>query len=374
MTGIYIHIPFCTKKCNYCDFNSYSGLSDMSFSYGKSVISEMENSPFRGRQIDTVYIGGGTPTSVDDGIITDILNAVGKNFTVSENAEITSECNPGTADEKKLKNLRLGGVNRLSIGCQSADDNMLKTLGRIHTFRDFEICMRDARRAGFENISADLMFGLPEMSLDSWKDTMKKVTDFGPEHISAYCLKVEPGTPFFELQKAGKLRLPDDEESREMYDAAVDFLRERGYERYEISNFAKPGFESKHNLIYWTMGEYLGFGAGASSFAEGKRFSNPPNISDYMSYAASGGNLFADTEAESEADLESEFMFLGLRLDRGVSPKEFEQRFGKDMFEVFSEPLRKHLKDTKALIPQGGRIKISPEYTYVSNAIMSDFV
>ncbi len=374
MTGIYIHIPFCIKKCAYCDFNSYSGIRDMSYSYGKAVRAEIKNSPYKNKKIDTVYFGGGTPTCIDEKILIDILAAVREHFDLAEGAEITVECNPGTADFEKLLALRRAGFNRLSIGCQSADDKLLKKIGRIHTFKDFENCFFGARRAGFENISVDLMFGLPEHTAEIWRGTLRKVTELGPEHISAYSLKIEEGTPFFEMKSRGELSVPDDDANREMYDAAVEFLKDRGYFRYEISNFSKAGFESRHNLIYWTLGEYIGFGAGAHSFAGGRRFSNPLGVSDYIDFVSSGGRAEDSAETEPDIDMMCEFMFLGLRLDNGVSEREFKKRFGKNMREVFKIPLEKHLNVTRALASGGGNIKIRPEYTYVSNLIMSDFI
>ncbi len=374
MTGIYTHIPFCIKKCAYCDFNSYSGIRDMSYSYGKAVISEIKNSPYKNKKIDTVYIGGGTPTCIDEKILIDILASVRESFDVAEGAEITVECNPGTADFKKLHALCRAGFNRLSIGCQSADDKLLEKIGRIHNFDDFTNCFQEARRAGFENISVDLMFGLPGQTAEIWRDTLRKITELGPEHISAYSLKIEGGTPFFEMKSRGELSVPDDDANREMYDTVVEFLKDRGYCRYEISNFSKAGFESRHNLIYWTLGEYIGFGAGAHSFVCGRRFSDPLGVSDYIDFIDSGGRAEDGAETESEIDMMCEFMFLGLRLDRGVSESEFKKRFGKDMREVFKIPLEKHLNITRVLERSGGNIKIRPEYTYVSNLIMSDFI
>ncbi len=373
-TGIYIHIPFCIKKCAYCDFNSYSDIRDMSYSYGKAVRAEIKNSPYKNKKIDTVYIGGGTPTCIDEKILIDLLATVRESFDFAEDVEITVECNPGTADLEKLSALRSAGFNRLSIGCQSTDDKLLKKIGRIHTFEDFTNCFFDARRTGFENISVDLMFGLPGQTNEIWIDTLRKVTELGPEHISAYSLKIEEGTPFFDMKSRSELSVPDDDANREMYDTAVEFLKEQGYCRYEISNFSKAGFESCHNLIYWTLGEYIGFGAGAHSFVCGRRFSNPLGISDYIDFVSSGGCAEDGAECESDIDMMCEFMFLGLRLDRGVSESEFKNRFGKDMRDVFKMPLEKHLNVTRALEKDGDNIKIRPEYTYVSNLIMSDFI
>ncbi len=376
MLGIYIHIPFCKQKCKYCDFNSYSGIRSMSSSYANALIDEINKSELRGKAADTVYIGGGTPTFIAAEYTEQVMRAINEDFAINPDAEITIECNPGTADFEKLSRLRDCGINRISIGCQSADDGILKTLGRIHTYAEFEECYFTARKAGFDNISVDLMFGLPGQSLKIWRDTLDRVISLEPEHISVYSLKIEEGTPFFDMLKDGVLNIPDDDANREMYDTAVEILNDNGYNRYEISNFAKTGHESRHNLLYWQCDDYIGFGAGACSCIGGKRFSNEYDINDYISKIGESGSAVIKSEAAagSPADLMSEFMFLGLRLDRGVSKSEFAKRFNKDVYEVFGEQLRRHTDVTRTLIDDGKSIRIKPEYTYVSNIIMSDFV
>lgn len=376
MLGIYVHIPFCKQKCLYCDFNSYPNLLGMSSSYTNAVVHEIGNSYKRCEEVDTIYIGGGTPTYLDNREIKRILGVIRENFVITKTCEITIECNPGTVDEKKLNELYGCGINRLSIGCQSADDQILKRLGRVHSFSDFLECVKSARRSGFENISVDLMFGLPGQDREIWLDTLEKVTAQNPEHISAYSLKIEEGTPFFDMYNKNKLIVPSDDENREMYDMAVDFLNKSGYSRYEISNFSKKGYESRHNLKYWKRDDYIGFGCGAYSCIGDKRFAN---IYDIKKYVESLNSSLSAVDKETKIsctkdDMMSEYVFLGLRLDRGVSKKDFLNRFGCDIHDVFSVPLDKHLKVTKTLIETKTHIKINPDYFYVSNMIMSDFI
>lgn len=376
MLGIYVHIPFCKQKCKYCDFNSYPGIADMSSSYVDALMHEIRSCSQSGRTVDTIYIGGGTPTFIDDKYIAEIMNVIDLCYNISKDAEITVECNPGTADFEKLTRLKNFGINRLSIGCQSSNDNILKYIGRIHTYAEFVECFVSARRAGFDNISVDLMFGLPLQNSDIWLDTLQKVTALNPEHISAYSLKIEEKTPFYSMLENNELIVPNDDQNRDMYDKAVQYLNGNGYRRYEISNFSKPGYESKHNLKYWQCKDYIGFGAGAYSCIDGKRFSNEYNIHRYISATEKNGTAeIKDKTIDcSENDFMSEFMFLGLRLDSGVSKEDFKNRFGRSVYDVFSLPLKKHTDKTKTITDNGTHIKIKPEYMYVSNIIMSDFI
>lgn len=372
--GIYIHIPFCRQKCKYCDFNSYSGMENMSFSYTDALVREIELSEYKGI-LDTVYIGGGTPTYLDAKLIQKIMKAVRENFTLTEDCEITIECNPGTADLKKLRALKDCGINRLSIGLQSDNDEILKTLGRIHTYAEFKDCLFSAAEAGFGNISIDLMFGLPGQTAEIWNETLRRAVKLPISHISAYALKIEPGTPFYTLHKNGNLTVPDDDLSRNMYDDCVKILSENGFERYEISNFAKSEKYSRHNLKYWTGGDYIGFGAGACSRIGLRRFSNLRGIGEYIAAIEKYGTAEnkSETIINNKSDAMSEYVFLALRLDSGINKTEFNNKFGIDIYEVFQKPLEKHIKLTKVLTDSGGHIKIKPEYTYVSNIIMADF-
>lgn len=370
MTGIYVHIPFCAAKCNYCDFNSYAGLFEYRGSYINALCREIAVSEhICNVDVDTVYFGGGTPTVCRPDELGRVLDAVKSRANLTADCEITLECNPGTADYNSFKALRGLGFNRLSIGLQSADDKMLKTLGRIHSFSDFKTCFADARRAGFDNISVDLIYGLPNQNIDDWKNTLEETVRFKPQHISCYALKIEQGTPFADM----KLDLPDDDSVGDMYDYSVDFLGGIGYNRYEISNFAQNGYQSRHNLKYWNCDDFLGFGAGAYSCTANKRYSNIKSVVDYC--AKEGVNC-TDRGTEvllTAADKMSEFCFLGLRLESGISESEFENRFNCKITDVFGDVIDKNIS-RGTLERKDGRIKIPDKWLFVSNGILVDFV
>lgn len=373
--GIYIHIPFCMQKCKYCDFNSYSGIGDMSSSYIQAVIREIcaaENK----YEADTIYIGGGTPTYLDAKQISQVVDAVRGRFKLSPGCEITIECNPGTADYEKLRILKNCGINRLSIGLQSDNDEILKTLGRIHTYSEFKTCLSAAQKAGFDNISADLMFGLPNQTTDIWRATLNRVAALPLSHISAYSLKIEKGTPFYTMYHSGILKVPGDDVNRIMYDDCTELLAQHGYERYEISNFANNKKYSRHNLKYWTGGDYIGFGAGACSRLANTRKSNIRGVREYINAINNTGTAadLTETIVNTELDTMIEYVFLALRLTAGMNKSEFKNKFGMDVYDVFGEPLGRHLNITKTIEDCGGHIRIKPEYIYVSNNIMSDFI
>lgn len=368
--GLYIHIPFCKSKCGYCDFNSYAGKEGLVEPYFDTLNLEIEliSKKYKGT-VDTIYFGGGTPTAVEPKYICKTIDTIKNNFEQCSNIEITTECNPGTVDYKELCELSDGGINRLSIGLQSADNGCLKALGRIHTFEDFDRCFTDARRAGFDNISLDLMYGLPEQTMEAWTETLQSAIQFKPEHISAYALKIEEGTPFAKA----KLNLPDDDLVADMYEKAIRVLCGAGYNRYEISNFARTGFESQHNLKYWKCDDFIGFGAGAFSCADGIRFSNETDIEEYIDGIKKKASAEVYCEELSDFDKMSEFVFLGLRLENGISEKEFKNRFKLNIDEVFGKPIEKYTK-MEFLIREKGQIRLSDKGFFVSNIILSDFV
>ncbi len=337
--GLYIHIPFCKSKCDYCDFCSLvpnnKGVVEH---YTDALILQMEDWSSRCRNygIDSVYIGGGTPTYLDIKRIGRIIDAAYRNFKISKNAEFTVECNPATADYDYLRKLRRLGVNRLSIGCQSAHDNELKALGRIHTFEQFADCFRDAREAGFDNISIDLMYGIPEQTEQSFIETLTAIASLEPEHISLYALKIEENTPFFAMKD--KLPLPGEEAEYEMYSHAVEYLKTRGYDRYEISNFCREGAASLHNLKYWHCDDYLGLGASAHSYFEDERFSTTRVVRDYIDGLEIIGtdiNIVASSEKIDSAECMDEYVMLGMRLAQGIVIKEFEERFHTSFAEKY---------------------------------------
>ena len=367
--GLYIHVPFCKSKCGYCDFNSYAGKEQRAEAYFSALKKEIKAASEDDVAVDTIYFGGGTPTFVSPRYIAETIETAKEYFEQSSNVEITVECNPGTIDFKGLKELRSAGVNRLSIGLQSADNGCLGALGRIHSFEDFLQCFDAARRAGFENISLDLMYGLPEQTMKEWMHTLSCAVEVGAEHISCYSLKIEEGTPFAKKE----LQLPDDDAVADMYDACVEFLRREGYARYEISNFSKPGFESRHNLKYWECKDFLGFGAGAFSSVKGVRFSNVAEIEEYINCVERYGKARASEQALSDFDKMSEFVFLGLRLRDGISEEEFQKRFNLNIDEIFGKQIEKYTK-MGFLVRRKGKICFSEKGFFVSNTILADFV
>lgn len=368
--GIYIHIPFCRAKCHYCDFNSYAGLWNRQDDYLDALKREIQSfSETVFCEANTVYLGGGTPTALPPITLVQLLDTVRARFSLADDCEVTVECNPATIDEAGLRMLREAGVNRLSIGMQASQDTILRKLGRIHTFKQFDKCFRAARRAGFLNLSLDLMFGLPDQTMEMWRETLEKALIFEPSHISCYSLKVEEGTPFASMD----LNLPDDDENRDMYDLCVERLEEAGYLRYEISNFAHPGGESRHNCKYWRCQDYAAFGAGAYSYMNGVRRVNMRSVDDYIQAIKSKENAVEEEEKLTLQEQMSEFFFLGLRMEQGVDLQQFYVRFGVEAGEVFGSVIEKNLR-RHSLIQTGSRLYIPPELLYVSNSVLVDFV
>ncbi|MBQ2614219.1 MAG: oxygen-independent coproporphyrinogen III oxidase [Clostridia bacterium] len=365
--GIYLHIPFCKAKCLYCDFNSYAGMEDMQNRYVNALCQEIQNAP--DGDVDTIYFGGGTPTILPSHSLVQILSAIGEKYDLTPDCEISIECNPATIDKRGLSALRQAGFNRLSIGLQSANAQELKALGRIHDFQDFAKCFSDARDAGFQNISLDLMYGLPGQTMESWQNTLKKAAAFQPEHISCYSLKLEEGTPLFMQNPT----LPNDDCVREFYDYAFSYLAEKGYHRYEISNFSLTERESRHNCKYWKCDDFLGFGAGAYSCFDGVRYDNLRNVLDYCAALETGKSPIAARIPLTHEDQMSEFCFLGLRMSQGIDTKEFQTRFGENIEDVFGDAIKKNLR-RGTLLRLGDRLCIPPEYLFVSNSILVDFI
>ena len=326
---LYLHMPFCVRKCAYCDFLSFPSGAKTQRMYAKRL---MEDIGVMGKRygeipVETIFIGGGTPSVPDSGLIVEIMEHVRHAFHVVDGAEISMEANPGTVTREKLTDYRKAGINRLSFGLQSANDRELKLLGRIHTWAEFLESFTLARECGFANLNIDLMSALPGQTCESWKETLSRVTDLDPEHISAYSLIIEEGTPFGERygSEEGRKLLPDEDSEREMYHETKRFLKDCGYERYEISNYAKPGRECRHNIGYWTGVPYLGLGLGASSYLDGCRFTVNPDMKQYLEEKP---GMFTDIEKLTKKDMEEEFFYVGLRMTAGVSLSEFERRFG----------------------------------------------
>lgn len=367
--GIYIHIPFCLKKCNYCDFCSFVGVNDtVKERYVDALCRHISNYAKKCADytVDSIYFGGGTPTLLPIRLFEKIFEKLRESFNVSDKSEITVECNPKTADVTYFKALHRMGVNRLSLGVQSANDNELKALGRVHTWQDSVKAFSDARMSGFENISVDIMFGIPEQSEKSFGNTLDKIKELRPTHVSAYGLIIEENTPFY--VNFENLVLPDEDTEYTMYTGACRCLEEIGLVRYEISNFSLPGKESFHNLKYWKREEYLGFGVSAHSFFDETRFSCPSSLDEYI-----GGNFILDSTGISPNDRENEFVMLGMRLEKGISEREFENRFGKSFDSVYGKALEK-FERSGFVVREDGRCRFTDNGFYVSNTVLSELL
>ena len=393
--GLYLHFPFCVRKCRYCDFLSFP-----SGEAGREIYLERLKEEIKARgaiyqdyNIETLFIGGGTPSLMTGQQLTELLDTVRASFHVSPVGEWTMECNPGTTDAETLRIYRNAGINRLSFGLQSMNDEELKYLGRIHTAKQFAENYQAARRVGFENINIDLMSALPGQTTASWLDTLNKAAAFEPEHLSAYSLIIEEGTPFWDLYgddrsgeadvdgiiadgvvgqqgKAAILTLPDEDSERQMYHLTKRILAEKGYARYEISNYARKGFEGRHNLIYWQRKDYLGLGLGAASMVGNRRFSNVSDMTSYMHDWSYCQEEILDRKAQIE-----ETMFLGLRCTAGVSDRMFTEKFGQSMMDIYGDIIRKYLSEGFLIYnPSDGRLAFSEAGTDVSNWILSDFL
>ena len=371
---LYLHMPFCVRKCAYCDFLSFPTDQETQNLYTRRLREDIDamGKKYGDIPVDTIFIGGGTPSVPDSALIVGIMEHVRKAFHVAEGAEISMEANPGTVTREKLTDYRRAGINRLSFGLQSANDRELKLLGRIHTWAEFLESFHLARECGFTNINIDLMSALPGQTRESWKDTLKRVTDLNPEHISAYSLIIEEGTPFGEKygSEEGRKFLPDEDSEREMYHETKRFLRDCGYERYEISNYAKPGRACRHNIGYWTGLPYLGLGLGASSYMDGCRFAVN---SDMKQYLEEKPGMFTDVEKLTKKDMEEEFFYVGLRMTAGVSLPEFERRFGVSAKDVYPGLMEMFVEE-KAAVFQGDRFVLTDYGLDVSNYIMAQFL
>ena len=368
MAGIYIHIPFCRQKCSYCDFVSFPDKIGYAEAYMACVYKElkMRGEELKGRVFDTVYFGGGTPSYIPPKLILGAMNRIRECFTLSENPEITLELNPGTIGEEKVKIYEKAGINRFSIGLQTAIDEQLEDLGRIHTARDYVYATKLLKG---KNFSTDIMLGLKNQTKEDVRKTVELASACGSSHISMYALTVEDGTPIYTDYLNGEL--PDSDGVAELYDYGRALLAERGYKRYEISNFCKEGFESRHNMNYWQRGEYIGVGLAASSFMNGKRFTNTFNLDDYMKCVISGFFPAVDCEEVSETDAKFEKVMLALRTSKGLSLSDYKKEFSSDLEEDFPSALA---KTRKYLDEEGDIIRIKDEYLYVQNQILMPFM
>ena len=379
---LYIHIPFCAKKCNYCDFLSFPAREQEHSEYVDKLCGEIEliseKIPSE-REISTIFIGGGTPSLIDPKHIVRIMKTIRQHFRVREDAEITIECNPASTLAYKFTLYKNAGINRLSIGLQSADNRELKTLGRIHIYEDFLKCFQNARMEGFGNINIDLMNDIPGQTEKSWQDTLKHVLMLKPEHVSIYNLIIEEGTPFYDMYNAGQLPLPGEETESAIDEITRTITGKYGFERYEVSNYAKPGFECRHNYGYWSNVEYIGFGLGAASYYDNRRWNNTRDFKKYMELnfhmdmQNGWAELHTDVQVLDRNEQMEEFMFLGLRRIEGVSEVEFKTRFQVDIMSVFGDKLSQYVSQG-LILHEGYRYRFSDHGMDVSNVILSDFL
>lgn len=369
--GLYIHIPFCVKKCNYCDFLSAPATRVQIAEYLTCLKREIAAYREFQYQADTVFFGGGTPSLLLPSDIMELMEVLKSAFNIEETAEITMECNPETVDREKLYAMKRAGISRVSFGLQSASDRELELLGRIHNYERFLSAYAMAREAGFTNINIDLMSALPTQTESSWEETLRKVIALEPEHISAYSLIIEEGTEFYE--NADTLMLPDEDAERRMYYRTKELLREAGYERYEISNYARPGYESRHNLKYWSGEDYIGMGLGASSYLDGMRFHNPMDREAYRRKCGKLRELREEEEILDKRQKMEEFCFLGLRRMRGISKTEFEKSFGCPIEEVYGSVLEE-LQKKELLYIEETRIFLTEKGIDLSNQVFTEFL
>ena len=377
--GLYVHIPFCVKKCNYCDFLSAPADDAVKERYVEALCKEMKTyrKYTKTSRLDTVYFGGGTPSLLPAEQIAKLLDVIKKNFTIDfKKAEITLEVNPGTVTKDKLEAYKAMGINRLSIGVQSAHEKELQLLGRIHSFAEAEQTVQWAREAGFDNISVDVISALPGQTLEEYKETLNRIIALNTEHISSYSLMIEEKTPFYEVYAEGREKendLPDEDTDRAMYTYTKERLQEAGYHRYEISNYAKEGFESRHNSSYWTGKEYLGMGLGASSLFTNARYHNEIDLTTYMEEVEAGQDVRREVERLVEVEMMEEFMILGLRRMCGVSKEDFRKRFGKPMEQIYGPALKK-LSKNELITTEGDTVALTERGIDLSNQVFVEFV
>ena len=404
---LYIHMPFCVKKCEYCDFLSFPADTNTQIKYVHALLNEIRfyGEKMRGFRVSTIYIGGGTPSWLEPELVTAVMDQIYKSFQVYEDAEISIECNPGTVTAAKLQAYRRAGINRLSIGLQSTNNTELKTLGRIHTYEQFLKTYELARNEGFTNINVDLMSGLPRQSAESFADTLQRVIRLKPEHISAYSLIIEKGTPFYEKYKFDMVRqeagmkteeLPTEDDTYKMLKLTQRVLAKAGYERYEISNYAKPGYACRHNVGYWTRENYLGLGLGAASLIDNVRYSNTRELYEYIEICREltflppevfapeegmdapergwfGSNLHTEAAVVNRKAQMEEFMFLGLRMPEGISRNEFETNFGMPIEAAYVQVLP-DLQAQKLIEKREGRVYLTDRGMDVANYVMAQFL
>lgn len=367
---LYVHIPFCVRKCQYCDFLSGPSDEETKDRYIEALLKEIRAAEHtEDYEIVSVFIGGGTPSALKAEAIASIMRTLQEKFFFCEDAEVTIEANPGTVDPEKLTIYRNVGINRLSLGLQSTDAEELKLLGRIHSYEEFLKSYEWAREAGFSNINIDLMFAIPGQTGEAWWQHLYQVAELNPEHISAYSLIIEEGTPFAEQN----LDLPDEDTEYQMYEDTAEILERYGYRQYEISNYAKQGYMCRHNAGYWQRLEYLGFGLGASSLYGGMRFSNTHQMQEYLKESRNPDQIRKDVTVLSRNEQIEEFMFLGLRMTEGISEKKFEENFNVRLMDIYGDILQKY-EETGFMEHIETKWRLTRKGIHVSNHILADFL
>ena len=372
--GIYVHVPFCRSKCQYCDFYSLTCKDDKSIeTYIRAICDHIkESGPLTpGYKVDTIYFGGGTPSFLGADALATILTTIRRVFDVDPNAEITLEANPDSVSDQLLRRVRAEGFNRISLGVQTDDDELLKKLGRPHDYAQVVSAVQRIRKAGFKNLSLDLMYGLPGQTLLNWKDTLERVITLGPEHISCYALKVEENTPLYACKDI--LNIADDDTQAEMYLAGVEILRSHGFRQYEISNFARKGLYSRHNMKYWTGGEYLGFGPAASSDFGGRRFTTIRDLQGYVNGIQTGGSVLEEVDEVPQRERAGEYLMLRLRTISGINRYEYERKFLLP-FDEIEAALERSRTMGYAMRSEEGRWRLTPRGYLISNDIITDLL
>lgn len=371
--AVYIHIPFCANRCYYCDFQTYVTRNpQVVWDYLRSLEKEISN--YSLGEIQTLYVGGGTPTFLEHRQMEFLLSVLDQAFPKrGENLEFTMEANPGTTDLSKLRLMKEGGVNRLSYGVQSFDDGLLGKIGRIHNRRQAFTAIEEARQAGITNLSIDLMFGLPEQTIEQFNESLTHALKLDIPHISAYSLKIEENTVFSKWEQKGRLSLPDEDTEIKMYELLIRKTEEQGYHWYEISNFAKHGFESRHNQVYWENKEYYGFGAGAHGYIHGHRYANYGSALKYSKEMVLNGDAVEESHPLSAMEQMEDYMILGLRLRRGVSSDDFYRRYQKKMTDVFADSIKKYIEED-LLAWDGDRLYLTKRGVFLGNEVFAGFL
>lgn len=375
MLGLYIHIPFCIKKCKYCDFNSFKLNIDEKKKYISALEQEMKlyKDEVKDKEIDSIFIGGGTPTVLNGDEIKTLFKKINENFKIKEDAEITMECNPGTIDEKKLLAMKESGVNRLSIGLQAVQNHHLKYIGRIHTYEEFEKNYIEAKNIGFNNINIDLMYALPNQTVEDWKETLEKIVKLNPEHISSYSLILEENTELFDMFNRKEFRLLDEDTDIEMYEYTINYLKLHGYNQYEISNYAKTGYECNHNILYWKCENYIGIGTSSAGYLNNIRYNNICEIDKYEEAVLNNKKPIEFEEFTSEKDEIEEKIFLGLRMNEGIKFIDFEEKYNLNFEDKYKEQIEKLTKMNLIEVDNQG-MRLTQKGREISNSVFVEFM